>query len=182
MEEAVETKELKEQMDEMMEERKAGWTLYLSFSTALLAVIAAIASLRSGALSNDALLLKNEAILYQAKASDQWAYYQAKGIKATIYAAQPTASKYVSEIKRYKDEQEEVKKSATEFEEKVKEKDEDATRHLEGHHKFAIAVTLFQIAIALSAIAVLVRRKALWILGLAVSGLGLYFFIGGFRF
>src|SRR5713226_3747516 len=92
-EDELETSELKEKLEESIERVEAGeararWIVYLSFSTALIAVLAAIAALESGTYSNEALLLKNEALLAQTKASDQWAYYQAKSVKGTIYAAQ----------------------------------------------------------------------------------------------
>src|SRR5215831_17274628 len=93
-EEDLKTAELKERIDEGVEkalEEGAGaprWTLYLSLSTAIIAVFAAIASLESGANSNDAILEKNEAVLSQSKASDQWSYYQAKGVKAAVANAE----------------------------------------------------------------------------------------------
>src|SRR6185369_10292359 len=96
-EEDLETAELKEQIDQRLEdhehherhghakpEQAPGWLRYLSLSTAMIAVFAAVASLESGANSNEAILKKSEAMLNQARASDEWAYFQAKGIKATL--------------------------------------------------------------------------------------------------
>ena len=96
-EENLETQEMKAQLEETREHAehvhgsggdKARWTLHLSLSTAIIAVFAAIASLQSGAAESEALLAKNESILAQAKASDQWAYYQAKNIKMSLYEIQ----------------------------------------------------------------------------------------------
>src|SRR5207247_1136020 len=83
-EESLETREMHEAVEEAVEraEHGARWIQYLSLSTVLIAVLAAIASLRSGSLANEALLVKNQAVLFQARASDQWSYYQAKGIKS----------------------------------------------------------------------------------------------------
>ena len=58
--------------------------MYLSLSTAIITVFAALASLESGANSNDAILAKNDAVLMQSLASDGWALYQAKTIRAAI--------------------------------------------------------------------------------------------------
>src|SRR5436190_658154 len=58
------------------------WMRWLGLSTAIFAVVAAVASLTSGHHANEALLHSTEATLRQAQASDTWAYYQAKGIKA----------------------------------------------------------------------------------------------------
>jgi hypothetical protein len=194
-EESLETGELQEKLDEALEraeeagEERASpkWTLQLSLSTALVAVVAAIASLQAGSLANRAILLKNEAVLAQAKASDQWAYYQAKGIKGIIYQVQADslagasarAQKYRAEAKRYKDEQAELKVQGDEIEAKVKENNEEAEHLLHRHHRFALSVTFFQVSIALAAIASLTRRKGLWYVGLVIATVGLLFFLRG---
>jgi hypothetical protein len=204
-EESLETGELKESLDQGVERAESGhghgghghkgggggpsWTSYLSLQTAIIAVFAAVASLESGGNSNDAILEKNEAILYQSQASDQWAYYQAKGVKESMAAGQAVmmattnpaaAAKLETEAARYKAEQGEIQTAAHELEAKVRESNGRAEKLLERHHRFAIAVTLFQIAIALSAIAALTRRKALWMVGLAASVAGLALFLRGF--
>jgi Domain of unknown function (DUF4337) len=198
-EEGLETQELKERLEEAQEklaeerkeaerERGPGWTLSLSLSTAIIAVFAAVASLLSGSYANGAILAKNEAVLSQARASDQWAYYQAKGIKQSIYASEAEglgganpaqAAKLQEQANHYKDEQSEVEKRARELEARVEEAGKAADESLERHHQFAISVTIFQVAIALSAIAALTRRKPLWFVSLAVGAGGLAFFLRG---
>ena len=124
----------------------------------------------------------------QAKASDQWSYFQAKGIKATLSEGEASivaaekpdvAAKLTEAAKRYRGETEEIKKQAEELEAKVTESNARSEEMMEHHHRFAIAVTLLQIAIALSAIAALTRRRALWFVGLAVSAAGTLMFIFG---
>jgi hypothetical protein len=85
-EEDLETGELTERNDEGIERHGEGpgWTLYLSLSTAIIVVFAAMASLQSGANSNEAIFEKNEAVLTQLKESDHWSYFQAKGVKASV--------------------------------------------------------------------------------------------------
>src|SRR5437667_8267761 len=63
----------------------------IALTTAVLAALGAIAALRAGDTVNEALVLKTEAGRLQAEASDQWAYYQAKGIKAIVEEASRTA-------------------------------------------------------------------------------------------
>jgi hypothetical protein len=200
-EESLETSELKENLDQGVERAQSArergetgegrgprWTSYLSLQTAVIAVFAAVASLESGGNSNDAILAKNEAILYQSQASDQWAYYQAKGVKESLAAYQGVilgatnatlAAKFNADAAGYKAEQGAIQSAARELEAKVKESNERAETLLEHHHRFAIAVTLFQSAIALSAIAALTKRKALWTVGLAASVAGLALFVHG---
>ncbi len=195
-EDEFETTEFKEKLEEATEraveasEHRSRWIVYLSFSTALIAVLAAIAALESGTFSNEALIEKNEALLAQAKASDQWAYYQAKSVKGTIYASQAAAAqssnpdlaaKAQKEAERYGREEEEISKSAKEFEKEVAEKTELSTRSMEHHHRFAYSVTMFQISIALAAVAALSRQKAVWFIGLAVAVAGFVYFLDGFR-
>jgi hypothetical protein len=201
-EEDLETADLKEQIDQRLEDHEhhehhghakpaamPGWLRYLSLSTAMIAVFAAVASLESGSSSNEAILEKSEAMLNQSQASDQWAYFQAKGLKATLSEGEAAiitdgkpelANKLAGEAKRYRAETEEIQKAARELEDKVKDNNKRSGELMERHHRFAIAVTLLQIAIALSAIAALTRRKPLWFLGMAVSAAGLALFVRGF--
>src|SRR5438876_2914098 len=195
-EDELETSELKEKLDESIEgaveaaEHRTRWIVYLSFSTALIAVLAAIAALESGTYSNEALLEKNEALLAQTKASDQWAYYQAKSVKGTIYASQAAAAQESNselaaraqkEAERYATEEEEISKSARELEKEVKEDGERSSESMEHHHRFAYSVTMFQISIALAAVAALSRQKSVWFAGLVVAVMGFVYFVDGFR-
>src|ERR1041385_2819703 len=194
-EEELETGEIREQLEESNKraeegEFRARWIVYLSFSTALIAVLAAISSLESGAYSNDALLLKNEALLAQTRAADQWAYYQAKSVKGTIYSSQAAqlltsnpelAAKAQKEAERYGKEEQEISKTANELEKKVAEDSEHSSESMEPHPRFAYAVTMFQISIALAAVAALSRQRAVWFGGLLVAVVGLVYFVDGFR-
>jgi hypothetical protein len=195
-EEEFETMEFKEKLEEATEraveaaEHRSLWIVYLSFSTALIAVLAAIAALESGAFSNEALIQKNEALLAQAQASDQWAYYQAKSVKAAIYASQAAATqssnpvlanKAQQQADRYSKEEEEISKAAKEREKEVAEKGELSAVSMEHHHRFAYSVTMFQISIALAAVAALSKQKGVWFAGLVVAAAGLIYFADGFR-
>ena len=194
-EEGLETTEFKEQLEEATEhaleaaEHRSRWLMYLSFCTALIAVFAAIAALESGTYSNEALMQKNDALLAQSKASDEWAYYQAKSVKATVYAAQAAASKQTNpevaakdeaEALRYGTEEQEISKTAKEFESEVKKDTELSNKSMEHHHRFAYAVTMFQISIALAAVSALSRQKTVWYAGLLVGFIGLLYFANGF--
>ncbi len=185
-EEDLETAELKEKIDEDLEraeeareearerEKQPGWLRYLSLSTAIIAVFAAVASLESGSYSNEAILAKSEAMLDQSRASDQWAFFQAKSVKAVLAEAKPDQA---AQLER---EGAAIKKEAERLEAAVADDNERSESLLEHHHKFAIAVTLLQIAIALSAIAALTRKRPLWFVGLAVSAAGVAMFATGF--
>jgi hypothetical protein len=194
-EDSFETMELKEKLEEATEhaveaaEHRSRWVVYLSFTTALVAVFAAIAALESGSYANEALLQKNEAVLAQAKASDEWAYYQAKSVKSTIYSTQAAASrssnpdlaaKAQQEAERYATEEAEISKAAKELEKEAHDETELSAHSLEHHHRFAYAVTMFQVSIALAAVAALSRQKAIWLVGLMISVMGIVYFLDGF--
>lgn len=162
----VPTEHLHETIHEKIEEAKqVNWLTGVAISTALMAVMAALASLFAGHHSN-------EALIEQLKASDQWSYYQAKGIKASIAELKSNKEEAAAALEKYKKEQEEIKVEAQKAEAASKQ-------HLEQHQIIAKSVTLFQIAIAISAIAVLTRKKYLWLSSILIAIGGLVFFILG---
>ena len=67
-------------------EKRDAWTRFVSLSTILLAVLAAIATQKGAGFSSATMKQLNVATFNQAQASDQWSYYQAKGVKAAISA------------------------------------------------------------------------------------------------
>ena len=173
------------------EKKQAAWTRGISLSTAVLAVIAAVAALQSGSLVNEALAEQIKATQYQTRASDSWAYYQAKSIKqngaeqtADILAATPTqqanAEKYRKQAEGYGEEKKEQQAEAKELENKRDESNKESEHFFHNHHTFAYCVTLTQIAIALSAIAALTRLKGMWYVSIVVGVIGLGFLLYGF--
>ena len=156
----------------------------IALTTALLAAFGAVAALRAGGTVNEALVLKTEAGRLQAEASDQWAYYQAKGIKGTVQdavrtswiaAGKPVPAAVEQSIQRYAAEQKAIERAAREKEHERDAKSHEADELLERHHRFANSVALLQVAIALGAVAALARQRVIWggsaILGLVGVGL-----------
>src|SRR5947207_11267772 len=121
----VETDKLQEEIQEELEHEGGSLLKRIALSTALFAALAAISALKAGATVNEALVLKTEATRLQAEASDQWAYYQAKGIKAAVAEAsatswlaigKPAPPEFAENQKRYKAEQKEIEEKAREKE------------------------------------------------------------------
>jgi Domain of unknown function (DUF4337) len=178
----IDTDKLRETIDEEVERAGGGRILrWISLTTAVLAALAAIASLRAGATVNEALVLKTEATRLQAQASDQWAYYQAKGIKGAITQSDMNAwrasGKLVppalpAEATRYSAQQDTIRKAALRLEQERDRRSAEADILLEQHHSFAASVALFQIAIALGAIAALTRVSLVWIGSLVAGAIG----------
>jgi hypothetical protein len=174
-----------DRVDEAIRERPSGALLRnIALSTAMFAALGAVAALQAGGTVNEALVLKTEAARLQAEASDQWAYYQAKGVKASVQeatrttwlAAGKTPPPSVDEtIQRYGAEQKDIEQAAREKERERDQKSEEADRLLARHHRFANSVALIQVCIALAAVAALTRQHVMWIgsvtLGLIGAGL-----------
>src|SRR5512137_2568595 len=133
----IETEKLHEVIHEELERDGGTFLRRIALSTAILAVLAAVAALRAGATVNHALLLRADATQLQSQASDQWAYYQAKGVKGAIQEAiraswlasgkEPPASTD-DKVARYEKEQEAIREKALEI-----EKEREA-RMLESEH------------------------------------------------
>jgi len=180
----------REKDDKKDDEKKQheSWTRFVAVVTALLAVVAAIGSLRAGLLVNEALLSKNDEISLRTQATDQWNYYQSKSIKGVVYATtaqllppgSPLLSKSQAEAARYAHEQEAIQAKAEGLEKDADAKDKSSARDMDQHHIFAFSVSLCQIAIALSAIAALTRSRRVWFFSLAAGLAGVAALVGGF--
>src|SRR5437588_46060 len=156
MEEAeVPLEDLQEHVHHSAEHGGETWISWVALSTAILAVLAAIAGLLSGKHAN-------EAMMSQIESSDQWSYYQAKSIKASVLDAKIALSTAPNESDsakrdRYEKEQEEIKTEA-------EHKQAEAKSNFHQHEVFARAVTMFQIAIAIAAISALTKKRRFWIM------------------
>lgn len=182
---------VRESIDDEREEAREdrGFLRRVSLSTALIAVLAAVAALQAGDTINEALLVKNDSMAVRTEAFDLWAQYQAKGIKQSLLKAQkqtlisldrvPQAN-LDADIARYQKEQEEIATEARRKENEAKRSIAEAAHFTHRHHRYASSVALMQIAVALSAIAALSRNRLLWTLSILVAVCGAAFFVDGF--
>lgn len=143
------------------------WVSGVALTAALLAALAATTALLSGHRANEAMVL-------QGKSQSDWAYYQAKSIKATMAddlremldkpltpALQAKSDKYAADEARIST-QARAEAAASEA-------------YFARHKTLSLGVTLFQVAIAVSAISALTRRKAFWFVGIALGCVGVVF-------
>jgi len=162
---------LHEEIHHHAEHGGASWISGVALSTAILAVLAAIAGLLSG-------MHANEAMMAQIQASDQWGYFQAKSIKAAILEAKTTlASEQTDRDKekaaQYQEEQAEIKREAD-------HKETEAKANFHKHEVLARSVTMFQIAIAIAAISALTKKRRFWFVSLVFGLAGTVFLALGF--
>lgn len=168
-----------------MSEQKEKWQNWLALSTAIMAVLAALTTLYMGKFSS-------RAIMAQGQESDQWAHYQAKSIKGHTFEVNrktlelqllaqkglaPEAAdeyrkvidKYGEEIKRYDGENKDIKDKADAI-----AKGKLKAQEMGGN--FAYALIFLQIALMLSSISSLTKKKYLWTLALLCNIGWLFFF------
>ena len=141
-----------------------GFASRVAVMTAIISTVGALFSYQGGATQNDAMIYKNNAAIKKTEASNQWNYYQAKSNKqnlAELAMALPGVDieKYKKEVARYRAEKEEIKKDAEKLEAASKKWDEESEKQIHLHHRWAQAMTVMQVAIALAAITLLTRKK-----------------------
>jgi hypothetical protein len=152
----------------------------IALMTAILSTVGTIVNFASGNAQTEALFLKNESILKQAQASDQWAYYQSRSTKmhideaAAALASDPSVRQHFSNER----DKEDLARSAVQRDAKQLQLDahhlaEESDARLRPHERLAMALSFLQIGIALAAITVLTRRR--WLLwgaaGAAIVGI-----------
>jgi len=181
----VETEQLREAVHEELEKEGGSFLKQIALTTAILAAFAAVAALLAGSTVNEALVAKTEATTLQAQASDQWTYYQAKGIKRELQQTAPNAwlaagkaapPRYAEEADRYRREQQQIDAKARELEHRRDERSREADHLLHSHHGYANAVALFQVSIALGAVAALSRSRWVWYASMAAGAAGILLF------
>lgn len=156
------------------------WEDWITRTTAVLAVFAALSSGQWGA-SN------LRAILEQGKVDDGWSYYQAKSIKnhlaehmqslaGAMAAERPLPAGQESPLLKYRAEMEvEAKRLATEkatIEKEVHGYEQSRDSFVERSFWFEIAFACLQAGVVLSTIAAASKKKGLWMAAVVAGLLG----------
>jgi Domain of unknown function (DUF4337) len=144
-------------------------TTRVAVTAAVLAVLASISALQAERTAAESILEKNEAVLWQSRASDEWAYRQAKSIKLHLQELAPGGPPQEDPTRNDIAASEERARAA---EERRDEANREAAERFEQHHRFAVGTSLLQIAIVLETIAVVLDQSALWYGGLLIGAGG----------
>jgi hypothetical protein len=168
--EANEAQELQEQHEKGLENRMKP----VSFSMAVLAVLVAIVTVMGHR-------THTEAVLLQAKASDQWNLYQAKKIRqndtelatdllSALQLRDPAAARkltdgYNSHEEKWNEDLKEEQNEALRLEAEVKLAERKANR-------FDLGEALLEIGLVVSSITLLTRLRGYWYLGMAFGVAG----------
>ena len=164
-------------------EKREAWTKFTSMTIVCIAVVAAVATQWGAKYSSRTLTNLNEATFNQTSASDQWSFYQAKSIKQTIAEGSleeatksgniKRAEALQAKIKRYDGEKAEIMAKAKAYEEKRDAARNAATLSSRKGGEMGLAISIFQISIAIGSICLVMKKKGLWwiSLGLAAAAL-----------
>jgi hypothetical protein len=123
-----------------------------------------------------------EELLHQTKATDQWAYYQAKDMRRHTYELfldemsvfttqnpdqiQKIREKYQKEVERYRDEQKDIEAEAKRDEDDVRTQQRRANR-------FDLGEVMLEAALVICSITLLTRKRLFWSFGLVLALAGL---------
>jgi uncharacterized protein DUF4337 len=161
-------------LKESVEEARSRFDRTVAMTMAIVAVL----------LATDALFghrAHTEELLNQAKASDQWAYFQAKTVRRTIFevgadlarissAAPPAqttavAASFGANAARYDRETKAIEEQAREYE---RERDREARRA----NRYDLAEIFLEVAIVTCSIAILTKHRGIWMFSTVVAAAG----------
>jgi len=130
-----------------------------------------------------------EQVIAQAKASDQWSYYQAKGVRRHNYEAfaellsaltskdqareEQAKEKFLKQAERYRDDQKEIEAEARKLEQEVIIAGRRANR-------FNLGEVFLEIALVITSITLLTSNRGYWVMGLLFAALGVVVAATGF--
>lgn len=173
--ETLEPHELIEQ--ETLKRGERSFTTRAAVMASVLAMLASISALQAERTVADSILQKNDAVLWQSRASDEWAYRQAKSIKGHIAALAPGGDTAASGQREEIAASEERARTA---ERRRDEANAQAAERFEEHHRFAAATSLLQIAIVLATVAAVLEHAGILYGAMALGALGCLAVINGF--
>ncbi|MGA2247539.1 MAG: DUF4337 family protein [Verrucomicrobiota bacterium] len=162
-------------------ERRERWTRYVSLFMVVVAVLSAVANLKGGGFSTRNLKEMNDATFNQTQASDQWAFYQASSIKGNLCeielehlsAAPAPDAAAVAQMKAKVDKYDKNKAESSALAKKFEAAREAARKRADAaaqnSKEMGLAITLFQVAIALGAMCLIVKKKPLWFVSMILA-------------
>src|SRR5215813_217461 len=176
--------------EELHEHSRQRFARAVALVTAVYAVMLALAALGG----NHAM---KEMLLAQQKASDQWAYYQAKVIREHQYRAQklrlevdlvergdamkPDAREKIMELsKKFADEEKRYNTEKKEVEADAKKLEHERDLYQTRDPYFLFAEALLQIAIVMASVSILSRALPIFVFSLVLAVAGVVLTLNGF--
>ena len=174
---------------ELEERRDQAFSRRVALTTAVYAVVLAIASLGG----NNAM---KEMLLAQQEATNQWAYYQAKVVREHLnrgnkvvfeaHLAEPSAlkgaerAKYAALVKRFADEETRMAADKKEIEQVARKHEAERDRNQAKDPYFDYAEVCLQIAIVTSSVSILAASRPMFGFSMTLAVLGALLTLNGF--
>ncbi len=151
------------------------WVSLAALSSAILAIFAALSGVAATSHGN---WVTRDLI----RSSNEWSYFQAKGIKANLLQTKIEILTLSKQEVQKQDRQklEEYKQEQEVLSERAKSRDETIQYHLKVGGLFTRGMTFFQIAIGIIAVSILTKKRLFWVGGLALGLWGLFYATQGF--
>jgi hypothetical protein len=156
------------------------WLRSVAMLTGVLAGFAGYLTVRSTALSNDAIYHSTQAVLRQAELSDAWAEYQANSVKARIVETAVLTTTNPSAIEQLNAKDKDYRDTQPALKEKAKSLWRARKKELLGGRNLLIEKDLLgysgmavQLAIALASVAALTRKQAWFHIAIVIGALGI---------
>ncbi|HEY1427288.1 MAG TPA: DUF4337 family protein [Caulobacteraceae bacterium] len=151
--------------------------LQVTFTIAVLAVAAAISASLETTESDAAIVAKNDAVLAQDQATDEWGLANSKSLREKIYGVAgdsggPKAATYPKLAAHERADEVKATAIAKSYEAKRDAAIEVADRHEVRHGRLTVASTLLHMAIAIATLAILMHRRWPWYAAIALSLIG----------
>ena len=152
---------------EVASETDPQWLTWISISTMAMAVITAVGILLAGITLNEFFLERTQELVELNRLGVDRVNMEVLESKLHILTVlgEPLDSDEVQKLQDYREE-------ASVLAPLVAEEDAVSRRALFEHELFAIGVTLLSIAITITAVSAILKKKSLWFSGLAVGALG----------
>lgn len=166
--------------------RVGGFMATVAVTIAVLAAVAAAIGSLEAIESGGAVAAKNEAVLHQNKATDQWNFFQARSIKRNMFeiaasAGGPKADDYRARVQEYAQQSAEIEAKAKELESRSDDALALSEKREHRHHYLTLATTLLHIAIAVATVAIVSGgTRWPWFASLCLGTLGAAVALGAY--
>lgn len=169
---------LENALDQVLEKgteaKKHRWEIWVAVSSSVLALLSLVAALLATFASDEATIASSDGTDLAVAAEAARSSHTVLKMKLDLLAAmdKPAGDGDTAELKR-------SESQARHLLERSKKATAEMDRAFKLHDLFAIAMTVFQLTMLFSGLAVMLGRIELWRVGLAFSTVGVYFFVRG---
>jgi len=149
----------------------------VTLTIAILAVAAAIGASLETSEGDAAIGAKNDAVLAQDQATDQWGFANSKSLRKKVFeiaadGGGPKAANYQKSIAKEGVDEDKARDVAKSYEAKRDAALERGETHEKRHGRLTVASTLLHMAIAIATLAIILHRRWPWFAALGLSAVG----------